>query len=66
MSDDQSDQTEAELERTRSVVAAAMAEQIAVNDAAAHATPDADASEATEAPKGNASRRTPHTRHEES
>jgi hypothetical protein len=41
MSDDQSgDQTEAELERTRRVVAAAMAEQIAINDAAA--TPEAD------------------------
>jgi len=35
MSDDQPDQTEAELERTRQVVAAAMAEQIAVNHAAA-------------------------------
>jgi hypothetical protein len=43
MSDDQSgDQTEAELERTRRVVAAAMAEQIAVNDAAASVTSDAD------------------------
>ena len=33
------DQTEAELERTREVVAAAMAEQVAANDAAAF--PDA-------------------------
>jgi hypothetical protein len=30
------DQTEAELEKTRRVVAASMAEQIATNDAAAH------------------------------
>jgi hypothetical protein len=62
MSDDQTaDQTEAELERTRKVVAAAMAEQIATNDAAASVTPEADAPEdseaaATEAPRGNASR----------
>ena len=54
MSDDQ-DQTEAELERTRKVVAAAMAEQVAANDAAASAgvTPEA---EAPEKPKGNAGR----------
>ena len=61
MSDDQfGDQTEAELERTRKVVAAAMAEQIAINDAAARVAPEeagaAEGSEATEAPKGNASR----------
>ena len=58
MSDDQSgDQTEAELERTRKVVAAAMAEQVATNDAAARVTPEAEAAEgAEEAPKGNASR----------
>ena len=61
MSDDQSgDQTEAELERTRRVVAAAMAEQIATNDAAAAVTPEdagvAEDSGALEAPKGNASR----------
>ena len=56
MSDDQGDQTEAELERTRKVVAAAMAEQIATNDAAAHATPEADADGSVEKPKGNAGR----------
>lgn len=67
MSDDQGDQTEAELERTRKVVAAAMAEQIATNDAAAkaHVTPETDvaesseatkSSEVTEKPKGNAGR----------
>ncbi len=62
MSDDQSgDQTEAELERTRKVVAAAMAEQIATNDAAVSAgvTPPADEAPPAahaEAPKGNASR----------
>jgi hypothetical protein len=62
MSDDQSgDQTEAELERTRRVVAAAMAEQIATNAAAASVTPEAGAAEvpgaaAAEVPKGNASR----------
>lgn len=68
MSDDQAgDQTEAELERTRRVVAAAMAEQIAANDAAVGgATPDEAASgddevrateaPATEVPRGNASR----------
>ena len=60
MSDDQfdGDQTEAELERTRKVVAAAMAEQVATNDAAAR-VPEVDAadgSEAVEVPKGNASR----------
>lgn len=56
-----SDQTQAELDRTRKVVAAAMAEQIATNQAAAEAgvTPAADAPEAwglLEVPKGNASR----------
>lgn len=69
MSDDQGDQTEAELERTRRVVAVAMAEQIATNDAAAkvHVTPEtgtvessevgaAEDSAAIEAPRGNASR----------
>jgi hypothetical protein len=60
MSDDWSgDQTEAELERTRKVVAAAMAEQIATNDAAARVTSEADTvegSETVEVPKGNASR----------
>jgi hypothetical protein len=60
MSDDQGDQTEAELERTRQVVAAAMADQIAVNDAAAKVTPPEESgvevSAAGEAPKGNASR----------
>lgn len=61
MSDDQSgDQTEAELERTRKVVAAAMAEQIAANDAAVSVTPEADAAEVpaapTAVPKGNATR----------
>jgi hypothetical protein len=60
MSDDQTegDQTEAELERTRQVVAAAMAEQVKANDAAA-AVPSEDAeapAAATEQPKGNASR----------
>jgi hypothetical protein len=57
MSDDQ-DQTEAELERTRKVVAAAMAEQIATNDAAAKVPePDAvEGSTAVEKPKGNAGR----------
>jgi hypothetical protein len=52
MSDDQSDQTEAELERTRRVVAAAMAEQIAVNDAAASVTPEAAADEGDESSEG--------------
>lgn len=61
MSDDQSgDQTEAELDRTRKVVAAAMAEQIAANDAAASVPSEADTVEVpaapTEVPKGNASR----------
>lgn len=42
MSDDQGDQTEAELERTRKVVAAAMAEQVATNTAAAAASPSVD------------------------
>ncbi len=62
MSDDQSvDQTEAELERTRQVVAAAMAEQIATNDAAAKVTSDeavegSEVVEGSDVPKGNASR----------
>ena len=61
MSDDQSgDQTEAELERTRKAVAAAMTEQIATNDAAVSVTSEADAVEGSDAvpevPKGNASR----------
>jgi hypothetical protein len=47
------DQTEAELEKTRRVVAASMAEQIAVNDAAAHddaaVEEDADLGEMTKA-----------------
>lgn len=49
------DQTEAELEKTRRVVAAAMAEQIAVNDAAAsddvadEAEPNVDLAEMTKA-----------------
>ena len=45
MSDDQGDQTEAELERTRKVVAATMAEQVAANNdaAAADVTPDDEA-----------------------
>jgi len=42
MSDDQGDQTEAELERTRKVVAAAMAEQVATNTAAVDASPTDD------------------------
>jgi hypothetical protein len=37
------DQTEAELEKTRRVVAASMAEQIATNDAAAHEDAAAEA-----------------------
>ena len=60
MSDDQGDQTEAELERTRKVVAAAMAEQVAANDAAATVTPepgDVEDSEPDE-PKGKTSGRT--------
>ena len=60
MSDQSDDQTEAELERTRKVVAAAMAEQIATNTAAATAgvTPPSDvaAADVPEVPKGNASR----------
>jgi hypothetical protein len=42
MSDDQGDQTEAELERTRKVVAESMAEQVAANNdaAAADVTPE--------------------------
>jgi hypothetical protein len=60
VSDDfEGDQTEAELERTRKVVAAAMAEQVATNDAAASVTDPAEAPvpvAAAEAPKGNASR----------
>jgi hypothetical protein len=54
MSDQSGDQTEAELERTRKVVAAAMAEQIATNDAAASGVTLEAAT--AEAPKGNASR----------
>jgi len=50
------DQTEAELERTRKVVAAAMAEQVATNDAAASAGVTPPEVVPTEAPKGNASR----------
>jgi hypothetical protein len=42
MSNDQGDQTEAELERTRKVVAAAMAEQVATNSAAVDASPPVD------------------------
>jgi hypothetical protein len=59
MSDDQGDQTEAELERTRKVVAESMAEQVEANNAAAAVSDDdvADAtSEAAERPKGNAGR----------
>lgn len=59
MSDQSGDQTEAELERTRKVVAKAMAKQVATNDAAARVAPeegDAESSEAVEVPKGNASR----------
>ena len=60
MSDDSGDQTEAELERTRKVVAAAMAEQIAANDAAATVTPEDDVTEDSEPgePKGKTSGRT--------
>ncbi len=49
MSDQSEDQTEAELERTRRVVAASMAEQVAATDATV-------SGDTQEAPKGNASR----------
>jgi hypothetical protein len=42
MSDDQGDQTEAELERTRRVVAGQMAEQVATNTAAVEGSPTVD------------------------
>lgn len=57
MSDDQGDQTEAELERTRKVVAEAMAEQVATNtEALGDVSPEAETVEAVERPKGNAGR----------
>jgi hypothetical protein len=56
MSDESGDQTEAELERTRRVVAATVADQAKTNQAAAEAgvTPPAEA--VVEKPKGNAGR----------
>lgn len=54
--DQTEDQTEAELERTRQVVAATVAEQNATNDAAAASGVTPEEAATAEVPKGNASR----------
>jgi hypothetical protein len=56
MSDESGDQTEAELERTRRVVAATVADQAKGNQAAAEAGVTPPAEVAVEVPKGNAGR----------
>lgn len=56
MSDEQGDQTEAELERTREAVRAAMAEQVEANSAAAAEGVTPVGAPTVERPKGNAGR----------